>query len=133
MTTVRYVSMTLFLAVAVAGLLPTTGLAQTPSTFTVIASKLEAPRGLRFGPDGDLYVAEAGTGGKNSTGSKNGAPPTCEQVPAPVGPYTGGPNARISKIDKSGTRTTVASGFPSTQDAMGDLMVIPTVPMGLPR
>ena len=44
------------------------------------------------------------------------------QVPAPVGPYTGGPNARISKIDKSGTRTTVASGFPSTQDAMGDLI-----------
>jgi hypothetical protein len=116
MTPVRYVSMALFLAAAAGSLLPSAGLAQTPSTFTVIASQLQAPRGLRFGPDGDLYVAEAGTGGKNSTGT------TCEQVPAPVGPYTGGPNARISKIDKSGTRTTVASGFPSTQDAMGDLI-----------
>ena len=105
----------LFAAVATA-LASTVALAQTPSTFTIYASKLEAPRGLRFGPDGDLYVAEAGTGGTNSTGT------ACEQVPAPVGPYTGGFNARISKIDKSGTRTTVASGFPSTQDAMGDLI-----------
>src|ERR1700753_8353 len=116
MTPVRYMSMALFLGAAAGSLLPSAGLAQTPSTFTVIASQLQAPRGLRFGPDGDLYVAEAGTGGKNSTGT------ACEEVAAPVGPYTGGPNARISKIDKSGTRTTVASGFPSTQDAMGDLL-----------
>jgi hypothetical protein len=29
----------------------------------VVASGLDNPRGLTFGPDGDLYVAEAGTGG----------------------------------------------------------------------
>jgi hypothetical protein len=50
----------------------------------------------------------------NSTGS------ACTQVPGPVGPYTGGSTARISKISPKGVVTTVASGFPSTQDAMGD-------------
>ena len=108
-------------AAAAAALTPRAAIAQTPSTFTVVASQLEAPRGLRFGPDGALYVAEGGTGGTTSTGT------ACEQVPAPVGPYTGGPNARISKIDKSGTRTTVASGFPSTQDAMGDIIGVADV------
>jgi hypothetical protein len=87
----------------------------------IYATGLEAPRGLRFGPDGYLYVAEAGTGGTNSTGS------TCTQVPGPVGPYTGGMNARISKIDPRGTRTTVASGLPSTQDAQGDLIGVADV------
>ena len=114
-------SMTLLLAAAVAALATTAALAQTPSTFTVYASQLEAPRGLRFGPDGALYVAEAGTGGTNSTGS------ACQQVPAPVGPYTGGLNARISKIGSDGSRTTVAAGFPSTQDAMGDIIGVADV------
>ena len=44
-----------------------------------------------------------------------------------MGPYTGGPNARISKIDSKSKRTTVASGFPSTQDAMGDLIGVADV------
>jgi hypothetical protein len=94
---------------------------QTPSTFTVIAGNLAAPRGLSFGPDGDLYVAEAGTGGTNSTGT------ACQQVPQPVGPYTGGKTARISKIASNGTRTTVAEGFPSAKDALGDLIGVADV------
>jgi hypothetical protein len=98
-------------------LLPVGAFAQAlPANATVYASGMLAPRGLRFGTDGYLYVAEAGTGGTNSTGK------TCTQVPAPIGPYTGGSNARISKISPKGVRTTVASGLPSTQDAMGDLI-----------
>jgi hypothetical protein len=75
---------------------------------------LQGPRGLKFGSDGSLYVAEAGTGGTTSTKGK------CAQVVAPVGPYTGGKTGRISRIDSSGHRTTIASGFPSGVDALGD-------------
>lgn len=85
-----------------------------PSNATLIASGLNGPRGLAFGPDGALYVAEAGTGGKLSTVG------ACTQVAAPVGPYTGGTSARISKIH-DGKTSVVASGLPSTVDAMGDV------------
>ncbi len=33
----------------------------------VFATGLQGPRGLKFGPNGMLYVAEAGTGGGTST------------------------------------------------------------------
>jgi SMP-30/Gluconolactonase/LRE-like region len=80
---------------------------------SVFATGLQGPRGLRFGPDGALYVAEAGMGGTTSTIGQ------CDQVPE-VGPYTGGKTARISKIDASGKVTTVAQGLPSARDGMGE-------------
>jgi hypothetical protein len=95
--------------------------AQQPSGFKIYATGLEAPRGLRFGPDGYLYVAEAGTGGTTSTAGQ------CAQVPGPVGPYTGGTTGRVSKVSSSGKITPVASGFPSTQDAQGDLIGVADV------
>ena len=100
-------------AILTASILPQAAQSQASSTQTVIARGLQGPRGLKFGPDGMLYVAEAGTGGTNSTVG------TCPQVPAPVGPYKGGRNARISRIDKAGNRTTVASGFASSMDGLG--------------
>lgn len=100
--------------------------AQMPNTFSVYAHGLQGPRGLRFGPDGYLYVAEAGTGG--SYGPKSPGYPSCEQVPSPFpGPYTGGKTARISKVARDGTRSTVASGFPSSQDSGGDLIGVADV------
>lgn len=103
-----------------ASVCPLPAQAQPSPNVTVIATGLEGPRGLKFGPDGDLYVAEAGLGGANATTSAQ-----CTQVPPPIGPYTNGNTARISKIDSSGHRVTVASGFPSamnstpTKDTLG--------------
>lgn len=89
--------------------------AQTSSNVSVFATGFSNPRGLKWGPDGNLYVAEGGTGGKTPPSS------TCDQVPPPVGPYTGGFNARISKVTPDGTRTTLVGGLPSTSAAIGDV------------
>src|ERR1700709_1995867 len=79
----------------------------TVTTSKVFATGLNNPRGLKWGPDGNLYVAEGGTGGTNfSTG--------CLQAPPPVGPYKGSDTgSRISRISWQGIRTTFVDYLPS--------------------
>jgi len=94
------------------------------SNVTVIAEGLNNPRGLEFGSDGTIYVAEAGTGGTTSTDGQ------CEQVPPPLGPYTGGDTASISTVDASGTVTKLVDGLPSTQttaETGGDIIGVADV------
>jgi hypothetical protein len=75
---------------------------------SVFSTGFNNPRGLKFGPDGHLYVAEGGVGGTNLT--------TCTQVIPPVGPYTGSQTgSRISRIDRDGTRITWVDNLPSSQ------------------
>jgi len=79
------------------------------ATTKVFATGLNNPRGLKFGPDGNLYVAEGGLGGTNSTVGQ------CAQVSAPVGPVLGSATGgRISKINSAGVRTTVTDQLPSS-------------------
>ncbi|HET9156406.1 MAG TPA: ScyD/ScyE family protein [Myxococcaceae bacterium] len=90
------------------------------ATVTVFASGLNNPRGLKFGPDGALYLAEGGVGGSDP------APDTedCTVFP-PIGPYTGSVvGSRISRFDHHGRRTTVVDNLPSSQtsDGSGNLV-----------
>ena len=79
-------------------------------SWSVYATGFNDPRGLKFGPDGHLYVAEGGLGGTNSTVGQ------CEQVhgfPPGPGPILGSPTSgRISKV-VNGQRITVTDQFPS--------------------
>ena len=78
------------------------------SAGTPLATGLLSPRGLKMGPDGMLYVAEAGSGGDTVV--------TIEGQTSHSG-LTG----RISKIDPAtGTRTTVIDGLPSNAGPEGD-------------
>lgn len=84
---------------------------EQPATVSLFATGLNDPRSLKFGPDGYLYVAEAGVGG--TTNSVAICPEL--QAPFPFGPYTGSPTGgRISRISSTGQRTTVTDNLPTS-------------------
>ena len=82
---------------------------------TTYATGLTSPRGLAFGPGGDLYVAEAGTGGSL-------APLGTADCPTNINiysPYTAGYSGRVLRLRPDGSKQTVADGLPSMTDAYG--------------
>jgi hypothetical protein len=78
------------------------------ATVSVFAKGFTNPRGLKFGPDGYLYVAEAGPGGTTSSVG------LCAGLSADgvyFGSATGG---GVSKVSATGVRTTVTHGLPTS-------------------
>ena len=91
---------------AIAIILPAAATLQGRATLETVASNLVNPRGLNFGPEGALYVAEAGNGG-----------PDC--VTATICYGTTGAVTRITNLDASPTWSRVLTGLPSIARAMG--------------
>ena len=82
---------------------------------TTYATGLTNPRGLTFGPDGKLYVAEAGTGGTLTP--RGGA--DCPIDINVFSPYTAGFSGRVVRVRRDGTKETVADKLPSMTDNTG--------------
>lgn len=84
---------------------------------SVFATDLNNPRGLKFGPDCKLYVAEAGLGGTENYDKQ------CPQLVPPDGPYIGSTTGgRISKFGSDGVRITVTNKLPTTISHYGDIL-----------
>lgn len=79
------------------------------------ATGLTNPRGLAFGPDGHLYVAEAGTGGDLEATDEEG----CPKLFNIYSPYKAGFTGRVMRVLKNGTTQVVADGLPSMTDTYG--------------
>jgi len=108
-------------AIAVSALSAPGGAAAQPtvhaSSLVPVAWGLNNPRGLAFGPDGSLYVAEGGAGGANPSPQVK---PNCWVDPDSVGPYSGSPTgSRILKIGPNNAQTVVADHLPSSQTSAG--------------
>ena len=74
----------------------------------VVAKGLDNPRGIGFGPDGALYVAESGSGGPG--------PENC--IESPEGPACFGRTGAVTRITKR-SQHRVLSGLPSVAEEGG--------------
>lgn len=82
---------------------------------TTYATGLTNPRGLAFGPDGHLYIAEAGTGGPmTATGG-----PDCPAIVNIFSPFSAGYSGRVTRVLADGRKQTVADNLPSMTDVTG--------------
>jgi hypothetical protein len=127
---------------AVAGLVGSLiGLTAGPATasspsFTTVASGFDNPRGLAFGEDGQLFVAEAGKGGPTCIPGGPGGQNICPGLTSAVSVITGeGDHHRIvsglaSVSDKGGFFATGADGLSWEEDS-GLVTVIAGCPQQL--
>src|SRR4051794_41676215 len=83
------------------------GPASAASAPEVVASGLNGPGKLSFGPDGALYVSEAGTGGEPNADHSN-----CIQAGDSSQESCYGETGSVTKID-GGVQTRVVQGLPS--------------------
>ena len=79
------------------------------TTARVVMSGLDNPRGVAFGPEGALYVAEAGRGGPG---------PCIFLRPVPM-PFCYGPTGAVTRLWR-GEQERVATGLPSYAGPAGD-------------
>jgi hypothetical protein len=114
MTTKRFCLTFACVAVAAPATASATGPPEAASS--PFATGLTNPRHIRFGPDGMLYVAEAGIGGDQPATT---CPPV-DNMFTQDGPYLAGFSGRISRIRPDGSRETVADRLPSSHDGLGD-------------
>jgi len=106
---VRHVSVALLgVAVAVLSVWSLQGGLQARASIDVVVGGLVNPRGLAFGPDGKLYVAEAGSGGGGPCFTNGTGATVCY-----------GPTGAVTKISvgDSPTKTRVVEGLPSVAPA----------------
>ena len=83
------------------------------TTWQVVVSGLDNPRGLAFGPEGALYIAQAGSGGDGPCG------------PGPEGIRCYGESGTISRYDpRTGNVTDVVTGLPSLATEEGQMFAI---------
>ena len=83
------------------------------ATWQVVVSGLDNPRGLAFGPEGGLYIAQAGRGGDGPCG------------PGPEGTRCYGESGTITRYDpKTGNVTDVVTGLPSLATEEGQMFAI---------
>jgi sugar lactone lactonase YvrE len=83
-----------------------------PAGCSVVASGLLDPRYIAAGPDGTIYVSEAGSGGDEVLAPPDaGATPVANpnEAPADTRGYTG----QVTQIAPDGTQSVLATGLPS--------------------
>jgi DNA-binding beta-propeller fold protein YncE len=83
------------------------------STWEVVLAGLDNPRGLAFGPEGALYIAQAGSGGNGPCG------------PGPEGTRCYGDTGAITRYTlRDGNVTDVVTGLPSLATQEGQMFAI---------